>query len=204
MLTKGTFQQSCLLPHWEQRAALTPSPVTNPLYPLVSCTLGNLCKFWKKWSIRRGAASTSLVPVPWDRTGQTTGHQCPLMLELWITAGTPGQGCWDPACGVRLPNTSPCWTPQLCVSQTGWALRELLKNQTCEQTITQSQHPKGAAGLQGSWRGQKAGKGKGREPEGFHVSSQEHSRTALELRPGTRALHTLQGEALRWDTNIFI
>lgn len=38
---------------------------------------------------------------------------------------------------------------------------------------------------------QKAGKDKGNEPEGFHASSQEPSRTALELRPGTRALHAL-------------
>jgi len=35
-----------------------------------------------------------------------------------------------------------------------------------------SQHPQGAAGLQDFWRGQRSGKGDGREPEGFHVSSQ--------------------------------
>lgn len=35
---------------------------------------------------------------------------------FWITGGIPRQGCWDPTCGVRLPSTSPCWTPQLCVA----------------------------------------------------------------------------------------
>lgn len=36
--------------------------------------------------------------------------------------------------GSGCPTRAPAQTPELCVSQTGQALRELLKNHICEQT----------------------------------------------------------------------
>lgn len=159
----------------------------------VIANLGRNREKYSTISSRAGAAqSTPRFPVLWERTGQTTGHEgvpCPTGSEL--VGGSPevvalqeehplpedrGAGLLPTGMSCPAQATALTPTPKSCaLCEPNWLvhLKEPAQEPLLRASATaQSQCPKGAAGPQDFWRGQRAGKDNRREPEGFHVSSQ--------------------------------
>lgn len=207
MLTKGIFQHSCLLPHWEQTGSCFHLiSCHQPFVPLVSHTLGNLCKFWKKQSIRAAAAQhiPYSSPLEQDRSDHRTSMP-PHAIGSGLLVALQDRGAGIQPVGSGCPTRAPAQTPELCVSQTGQALRELLKNHICKQTESlraNTQRVQQGCKVPREGRRLKRAKGMSLRVSMYLLRSLLGLPWSSDLAQEP-CMHCKEG-AVGWDTNIFI